>query len=166
MSTDLQFSLTTVPEEDSPLPDDAGPADPEAPYGRTPTGRIRKRPVGNSTPRASGNGKRNDKLAADAASILARGNSLIGMSLAVFGMPLTAEALKDANDTFETMAREALVNDPALCRKILTAGATGGKTGLVLAYGMLAGSIGPTAFMEVKARRALMEAQREQADNG
>jgi hypothetical protein len=165
MSTDLSFSVTDIPsgETENSSPDTSQDATPDAPYGYTATGRVRKRPVGsrNATPSS---GKRNDKLAADAAAILVTANGLVAISLMAFGMPMTAGAIQEANATFETMAREALANDPALCRKILSAGATGGKTALLLAYGMLASQVGPAAFMELRARRAL--AAEEDENNG
>jgi hypothetical protein len=48
------------------------------------------------------------------------------------------------------MAREALATDPALCKKILSAGATSGKAGLVMAYVMLGATVVPTMRSEYR----------------
>jgi len=96
---------------------------------------------------------RADSTARTAAAMLARMNSLIGMGLVAFGMPLSGEVITDANKVFEDMAYEALQSDPALARKILSAGATSGKAQLTMAYVMFAGQIAPVAYMEVKQGR-------------
>ncbi len=88
-----------------------------------------------------------------AAALLAKGNSLIGLSLGFAGLPMTSAQLAEANEGFEEQAYEALLTDPALCRKILSGGAMSGKVALILAYGMLGASVAPTAVMEVRKRR-------------
>lgn len=130
----------------------------EAPYGYFPDGRIRKRrPKGHGKPSPVASGSRrspaSESQARTAAGLLARMNGLLAMSLGFSGLPTTAESIAESNAQFESMAYEALLTDPALCRKILSAGATSGKTGLIMAYGMLAVSIAPTAFVEIKERR-------------
>jgi hypothetical protein len=92
--------------------------------------------------------------AAAAAALLARVNNLVGVSLHMFGMVNTANALVEANEQFEVMAREALATDPVLCRKILSAGASSGKAGLTMAYIMLGAQMTPAALQEYKAKRA------------
>jgi hypothetical protein len=94
-----------------------------------------------------------ESQARTAAALLARANLFLGMGLAVFGLHLTVEMLKDANKEFEVMAYEALLNDPALCRKILAAGATSGKAQLMMAYALLGGSLAPVAYTEFRANR-------------
>lgn len=132
-------------------PDPAYPdATEEAPFGYTKSGRIRKRPIGSAT--------RGSKSAAPAnahaaARMLAQINGLVGMSLTMFGMTMTAEALSEANGSFEDMARDALANDPALCRKIMSAGASSGKAQLGMAYLVMGASITPAVLMEIKAKR-------------
>ncbi|HEY6022457.1 MAG TPA: hypothetical protein VIY48_22125 [Candidatus Paceibacterota bacterium] len=96
---------------------------------------------------------RADTTAKTAAAMLSRMNSFVGMALMSFGMPLSGQALNEANSVFEDMAYEALQTDPTLARKILSAGATSGKAQLTMAYVMLGGSIAPVAYMEVKSKR-------------
>lgn len=96
----------------------------------------------------------NEQLAAQAAAVLAKSNSLASLALLAFGMPLTATAIAEHNQQFEQNAYEALLLDPALCKKILS---TGGKTAgvaLFLAYGQLGMAFIPLAMREVKEKRA------------
>lgn len=168
----LEFRQTTAPTDETPPPDDTQPVvtngdfDPEypgsteeAPYGYTPTGRIRKRPVANKS--SAGSGRRmpaSESSAKSAAGLLARMNEMIAASLTlVVGLPNTGAALIEGNKQFEAMAFEALLTDPALCRKILSAGSTSGKAGLALAYGMLGMGIVPAAFAEVRERKQEVE---------
>ena len=129
---------------------------PDAPYGFKPDGSAyRRRPKG--TAKKAGNDKRmpaSDVAARTAASLLARMNTLVVFSLTAAGLPATGAAIAQGNQDFETMAYEALLTDPALCRKILSAGATSGKTALVMAYGMLTISVIPVAKSEIEARKA------------
>lgn len=162
------FTETAAPTDEAPpVADDQIDLDlitypdatPEAPYGYTPTGRIRKRPVGSRAGGAKGAGRgsmpASRQQAETAAALLARANGLVGLSLAMFGMPLTATALADANNDFQNMATEALLADPSLCRKILSAGATSGKAGLVMAYAMLGVSVAPAMMGEIKDKRVI-----------
>ncbi len=133
---------------------------PEAPYGFKEDGTpYKRRPKGSSgssgkSAAAKAPSKANEALATSAARALCQVNTLIGMSLTVFGMPKTAEDMEKANAQFEIMAKESLRTDPALCRKILSAGASSGRTGLLVAYMYLVGSAFPAARTELKARRA------------
>lgn len=166
-----------VPKDDPPVfdPPSGGDYDPEfpgstpdAPYGFKPDGTpYKRRPngAGSGSGKKAGGGKKtgsSDRSAQTAASLLARMNGLVGISLTVFGMPATAMSLAEANDQFETMAYEALRSDPELCRKILAAGATSGKAGLVMAYGMLGVSIAPAALTEIREKRATRDAERDE----
>lgn len=135
----------------------------EHPYGYFPDGRggydyskpRKRRPHGKreSTGDIS-TSARADKTAKTAASMLARINTFVGLSLFAFGMETSRDALLSGNDTFEDMAYEALLTDPVLARKILSAGATSGKAQLAMAYVMLGGSVAPVAYSELKAKRA------------
>lgn len=128
----------------------------DAPYGFKPDGTpYRRRPRGSGTKKSfsSSTLPASEKSARNAAGLLARANGMLGFALMSLGMPLTATQLIESNDQFENMAYESLLTDPALCRKILSAGATSGKTGLTLAYAMLGASVAPTALGEIKARR-------------
>lgn len=154
--------------DDAPMPQDSPPptvsasgdydpqypgSTPEAPYGYKPDGTPYKRHHGGRGKSVSKNTPATDKMARTAANLLARGNGLIGIGLMSFGLPLTAAAMAEANDTFEELAYQALLNDPELCKKILGAGAMSGKAGLILAYGSLGMSIAPAAMTEFKAKR-------------
>lgn len=147
-----------VSVEPSPNKDPEYPGStPDAPYGFKDNGEPYKRrpyaPRTSSGKSRSTSGKSNDALASSAARMLCQINSLVGMSLTVFGMPQTAMDIEKANSDFETMATESLRTDPALCRKILSAGATSGRTGLTIAYIYLAGSAFPSARSELQAKR-------------
>lgn len=98
---------------------------------------------------------RADTSAKTAAAMLARLNTFVGLSLGVFGMDLTRDALLSGNDVFQDMAYEALLTDPALARKILSAGASSGKAQLTMAYVMLGGAIAPVGYGELKRKRAV-----------
>lgn len=103
--------------------------------------------------KSSGGTRGADTTARSAAALLARLNSLVGMGLIAYGLPRTAVQIAEANETFQGLAYEALLNDPKLAKKIVSGGATSGKAGLLMAYGMLATSVGPAAFMEIKEQR-------------
>lgn len=168
----LEFTATEIPKDVSPVTDPGNTGDydpdypgstPDAPYGFKDNGEpYKRRPnAGGTRKTKSGGGSNNAANAHAAASMLARMNGFLGIGLASFGMPLSAAELAKANETFESMAYEALLSDPALCKKILSAGATSGKAGLILAYGMLTVSIAPAAMGELKDKRALRAAQEE-----
>jgi len=166
MST-ATFETTAIPDEapelegvpfDPQYPDST----PEAPYGFKPDGTPYRRHHGRgrSSGKSSLGGRRtpsSDASAQSAASLLARLNNLIGIGLHTAGLTKTATALMAGNETFETMAYEALLGDPQLCKKILSTGATSGKAGLVMAYSMLAVSVAPAVKEEISERRAAME---------
>lgn len=148
---EISFGVTSIPRDVGPSTDPDNtlePYDPrypdstpEAPYGYKPNGEPYKRHHSGHGKTASSGRSSNmpatEKQAATAAALLARLNTIFGFALTSAGMPRSAAALAENNDQFETMAKEALETDPALCRKILSAGATSGKAGLIMAYGML-----------------------------
>lgn len=161
----IAFGETDIPADtptDTPPPTtgDYDPmypgSTPEAPYGYKDDGTpYKRRPRGTAGPRASsGRMPATETQAAAAAGMLGKLNMLIGISLHAFGMVDTAMSLKEANDGFEAMAKEALLTDPELCKKILSTGGMTGKTGLAVAYGTLAISIYPAAKDEIAAKRA------------
>lgn len=160
-----------LPQDESPdveQPKSGGDFDPEfpgstpdAPYGFKDNGEpYKRRPKGHG--KSAGTSVRkmpaSESLARTAAGVLASANVLVGLSLSAFGLTQTAESIGKANADFETMAYNALLNDPALCRKILSAGATGGKTQLALAYASLAMAIFPAAKADIQERKALENA--------
>lgn len=129
---------------------------PEAPYGRKPDGTPYKRHHGGRGSRSVTGPQRmpaSESLARSAAGVLATANSLTAIALMAGNLTVTAEAINDANKQFEEMAYQALLTDPALCKKILSAGASGGKAGLLMAYAMLTANIFPSAMAEFKERR-------------
>lgn len=165
--SDFTVSTTTVPVPDSTPPLDeyddvdisnvvplSAPLptsdDPEAPYGRTASGRIRKRPVGSRKNGPTGPRGSNEQLAKQAASLLAQTNGLITTGLFLVGFQRTASAIAERNEPFEAQVAAALVTDPALCRTILKAGGTSAKLSLLIAYAMLAGSVAPVAISEYR----------------
>jgi len=171
MATDIVFGIPQgLPQDDAPVfipPEDAGRdfdpefpgSTPEAPFGYLASGEPRKRrPNGTGTaPKSGGTGVRkmptNPSTAKSAAGLLARMNLLIGLALHTSGLEDTALELRKANEQFEELAYEALLADPQLCKKILGAGATSGKAGLIMAYSMLGISIAPVARTEIIERR-------------
>lgn len=131
---------------------------PEAPFGYKPDGSPYKRH--HSSHGKSSGGMRlpaTSKQAETAAAVLGKLNGLIALALWANGLKQTAEEMKNANDDFMQMAAEALAADPALCRKILSAGTSGAKAGLIMAYGMLAIDITPAVVKEMKEKKALKE---------
>jgi hypothetical protein len=171
MATDIVFGVPAdIPDETPPWePSDVKGSpdfDPEfpgstadAPFGYLANGQPRKRRPNGSGPAPSGGTTSVRKHAANpgtaksAAGLLARLNLLVGLALHTSGLENTAEELKRANATFEELAYEALLADPQLCKKILGAGATSGKAGLVMAYTVLGVSIAPAARTEIIERR-------------
>jgi len=160
----VEFQSAAIPDETPELEGEDFDSDypgstPEAPFGYKADGTPYRRRHGGR--RGSGKsvlgGRRtpsSDVAAKSAASLLARLNSLIGIGLMTAGLTKTAVAIHAGNETFETMAYEALLGDPQLCKKILSTGATSGKAGLVMAYSMLAVSVAPSVKEEIQERRA------------
>lgn len=145
---DAQYPHSTKDHPYGYFPDKDGNPDYDKPRKRKPHSR-----------RSSGSGVQGrmpatDKQARTAAALLARMNLFLGMGLGALGLPITGMELARANVEFEEMAYQALLNDPELCRKIMAAGTTSGRTQLTLAYVMLGGSLAPLAWKEVKDKRA------------
>lgn len=137
-------------------------ATPDAPYGYKSDGTPFKRHHGRGRKQRGEGGRMpaTAKQAETAAALLARLNGLFGLALTVAGMPMSAMKLAENNEQFEDMARQALETDPELCRKILSAGATSGKAGLVVAYAMLGVSTFPAMRQEYR------EAHPKQVEEG
>lgn len=165
------------PTDDIPPTDDTGQtgwfnaeyphSTEEHPYGYFPVSTTdaspdynrprKRRPHGRGKSGGVATSDRADGSAKTAAAMLARLNSLFSLTLLTVGMPLTREELLKGNEQFEVMAYEALLSDPALARKILSAGATSGKAQLALAYVMLGGTIAPTVIVEMREKREANE---------
>lgn len=165
--------MTTLPQmtDSTPLDDEQMPVSESGLYCevcRTPleyAGKGRKprycavHKKGGGTAKASSGGKMpaSDSLAEQAASMLGMANRLFGMGLMAFGLPMSAAAIGGANEHFEVMAKQALLTDPKLCRKILSAGSTSGAAGLAIAYAGLGAAVAPTLVGEFKERKAAKE---------
>lgn len=126
---------------------------PEAPYGYKPDGTPYKRRPRASGTQGRGNMPASNSQATQAAALLARANLLVAMVIGFAGMPNTAAQIEKSNGSFEMMARDALLTDPQLCRKILSSGSTSGKAGLAMAYAMFGGSLFSTAKGEIRELR-------------
>jgi len=173
MATDIyaKFKKADIPDDESPeldpaytLPGDV--PDPDAPYGRKADGTPYKRRPNGTRKSGSGNAKRmpaSESLARSAAGLLATANKVIGVGFLTAGFPNTAMQITANNDQFEELAYQALLTDPALCKKILGAGATSGKAGLVIAYSMLIGTTIPTARNEIHEKRKSRELENADA---
>lgn len=170
--TTLSFTEVDIPSDiDAPPPmsDPQGTtafdpefpgSTPEAPYGYKPDGTPYKRRPNGGASKSAGTkktGRANESVAKTAASMLAQINNLVGLSLMAFGFPESASSIAEANNRFEVMATEALKTDPALCKKIMSAGAASGRTALFMAYGYMGMSIAPAMRNEIIARRAEQE---------
>lgn len=119
----------------------------------------RKNSRGSSAPRkGAGN---NATLAAQATDALCQVHGLVASLGMVTGFPMTASAIASAEDGFREQAYNALLTDPDLCKTILRAGTTSGRVALLIAYGMFAGAVAPTAVMEFKQRRELAREKAE-----
>lgn len=173
--TTLDISRVPIPDE-LPVPDDETPPvenptgdfDPsypgstsEAPYGFRDDGTPYKRHHGKrgGSPRSS-SGKvstRNETQARTAAALLAQMNLIVVMALQASNLDKTAASIAESNAMFEQMAFNALATDPALCRKILGAGAVSGKAGLIMAYAVLGVSAVPAIRTEIQERKAALE---------
>ena len=109
----------------------------------------------------------NAKLAAQATEALIQVNGLVAMCALWGGLDMTCESIRTAEDAFREQTYNALLTDPALCKTILKAGTTSGKVSLLIAYGMLAGAVGPVAYLELQMKKEAREQARlEAGDNG
>ena len=149
---DPEFPFSTEEHKLGFFPDKDGNPDFDRPRKRRPRGSS----GGLGLPSVATSARANT-IAQTAATMLARMNNLVGMSLMMFGLPLSGQAIKDAEEVFKEMAFEALQTDPALARKILSAGASSGQAQLTMAYVMLGAQVAPTAVAEFKERRQAKE---------
>ena len=161
---DVEFPQDTVP----PLADVEYPCEvcgkESGPYGgrgRKPTRcEEHKKARAKNTVKVTGNAA---TLAAQAAKSLSNMNMMLGIMVSAIGLFETGGAIVAANEQFEAQAFAALSTDTELCKTILKSGAVGAKLSLVMAYGGMAMSVGPTAVMELKARKAAKLAAQEEA---
>lgn len=106
-----------------------------------------------------------DKLASQAATVLCNVNGFVSLAVMAAGLPQTSEAITVARDGFYIQAKEALVTDPDLCKQILRTGGLSAKVSLILAYGMMAGVVGPVAALEIRVKREERRALATDNDN-
>lgn len=160
----MEFKLATEPETIPPddiaptTSDDTKDFDPsypgstaEAPYGYKEDGTpYKRRPKGSSgsVKLSTSGGSRNENLAASAADLLVTMNTFLFLGINLAGMPKTATQLSEANARFREVAYTALLNDAALCRKIVSAGGASSNAVLLMAYGQLIISAVPIALQE------------------
>lgn len=107
----------------------------------------------------------NDKLASQATSVLCGYNRIASISVDLFGMKETADAIWNGNDEFSNLAYEALLGDPVLAKRIasVTAGSPG-MLGLVIAYAALGSSVAGVARAELAERKAVRKAREGNPD--
>ncbi len=125
--------------------------DPLAPYGRTETGRIRKRPVG-SKKSANGPSPRNAAKAKQAAGVLMEAHAIGVGAVVLMQMYQTAGAMSERAATLEDSMTRALMLDGNLCDTILKGGVQSGKIMLLIAVFTHAIAIAPTAVSEYRER--------------
>lgn len=166
---DIPSDMDTPKDSPPPSVEDFDPeypgSTPDAPYGFKPDGTPYKRRPGKRGSGGSGRGNMpaSNAQATQAAALLGRANLLMAMMLGFAGLPNTSAKIVESNGDFENMARDALLTDPALCRKILSAGGVSGKTGLAMAYVMLGGSVFSTAKSEIREVR-MRESEADDVD--
>lgn len=131
--------------------------------GRKPTLCDKHKGTPGGKSRADAIGK-NEQLAAQAATALMQVNSLAEMGLRFGKLPMTAEAMAMAKESFKEQVFEALKTDPELCKTILKGGIQSGRIALIIAYAMLASVVAPVATMEIKERRRVAMERAESED--
>lgn len=112
--------------------------------------------------KAPGTKGSNATLAEQATEALWQINGVAAFLAMIAGMPMTAGAIQERETSFREMCYNALLTDPGMCRFILKAGTNSAKISLTVCYGMFAAAIAPTAIMEIKAKKAKAEAEREE----
>ena len=104
-------------------------------------------------------------LAAKAAEALCQLNTIGAMLAMTAGYWSTGKAITATNDNgFREQAYNALLTDPELCKRILSAGTTSGKISLSIAYIMAGTSVVPYIVEDnkrLKTERALKREQDE-----
>lgn len=169
--TVLDFTDAVIPDTVPDLSDIEYPCsvcgEESGPYGgrgRKPTkcSKHKKATSGNSSPRVTGNAQ---NLAAQATGVLVQLNGMIALGISALGLFQTGGAIASANEQFEAQAYQALLTDPELCKLILKSGGKSAKLSLLIAYGGMGMTVGPTAVMELKERKAIREAKREAEEN-
>lgn len=135
--------------------------------GRPPTkcDEHRKTPSKGTGGGARKNVGNNAALAAQATEALVQVNGLVAMFAKWAQLDMTSETIRNAEEVFREQTYSALLTDPGLCKTILKAGTTSGKVSLLIAYGMLAGAVGPVAYMELQEKKAAREEKRRELED-
>ena len=167
--SELSFSAAPVPDDDSVKPDVSphdGPAcivcgEPldYSGRGRKPKYCAEHKKGGQRTGVRSSTAK-NEKLAAQATDALMQMNGLAALVFMLSGMPMTASAVTGAEEGLREQVHAALITDPELATKILSAGTHSAKISLVIAYGMFAAAVVPVGVMEFKQNKEKRELER------
>jgi hypothetical protein len=135
----------------------------DIPYGgrgRRPTQCSDCKPAKRTRSKAPGTRGSNATLAEQATEALWQINGVAAFLAMIAGMPMTAGAIQDREQSFREMCYNALLTDPGMCRFILKAGTNSAKISLTVCYGMFAAAITPTAIMEMKVKKAKAEQAR------
>ena len=113
----------------------------------------------------------NEKLAMQAATVLAQGNTLFAVVLrfgipGVGKLPTSADMLTDdeIKSEFIEAAATALETDPGLCRLILRGGMQSAKWSLALAYLSMFGKVAPVMIAEAAMQREHARQEQEQRE--
>lgn len=114
-----------------------------------------------NAPRATGT---NSTLATQATEALCQINGFLMLGVMFAGMHATAGAFSAGEEGFRGQTYAALLTDPDLCRSILKAGVKSGKLALIISYLMLAGSVIPTAVVELREKKAEREARKAELE--
>lgn len=177
--SDLTFSAAAVPDEaDAPLPEDVSPGSEfhcltcgkpleYAGRGRKPKYCAEHR-RGGARKQTKASTVKNERLASQATDALMQINGLAAFLAHLTGLPMTAEAINNAEPGLREQVHNALITDPDLCAAILKGGTQSARVSLILAYGMFGISVAPVAALEIKARKAerALAAEVEDGDDG
>lgn len=104
-------------------------------------------------------------LAAQATAVLVQLNSFLAVGAMATGLTGTASAIFEANPNFEEQAYQALLTDPEFCKFLLKGGGKSAKVSLAVAYFGMGAMVVPTAITELKEKKAVRDAKREEEEN-
>lgn len=144
--SDADIDLDETPDVDSPG------YDAEAPYGRTKSGRIRKRPVGSAT-RVGTSTAKNERLATQATAAVMEAREAMTLGAMMFGLADTSSVLVARSDAFKARIHNAFLLDSQLAETVVKAGVKSGKIMFLSAILLDAAAVAPTAVVEIRALR-------------
>lgn len=105
--------------------------------------------------------EKGNKLAAQAASVLAGYWKQLGVLEFTLGLRAAPKAIAGALETYETQTRLALEQDPAMVKMILSNAGMSGRTAFIITQAMMALTVLPPTMKELGEVRAARKAQRE-----